>query len=170
MSDARRSPAVEALRAEFDASFARALAGAPAGRVALLAIRAGSDTVAVRVLDTAGLLEARPVVAVPSSRPELLGVCGVRGAVLPVYSVARLLRAGEPAGAPRWMLLAGAAGKTVALAFDELEGHFAVARDELHGAAGGEVPLSHVAEVARHGDRTLPVVSIASMLRAITGD
>jgi chemotaxis signal transduction protein len=169
VSDERRPSALESLRAEFDASFAAAPAAAPPARVALLAVRAGGEPVAVRVLETTGLLRARPVVAVPSARTELLGVCGVRGAVLPVYSVARLLRGAEDGGAPRWMVLAGPADRPVALAFAELEGHLLVTTDELHRAEPGEVALSHVAELVRRGERAIPVASVPSMLRAITG-
>jgi len=137
----------------------------PADRVALLAVRAGAELVALRVLEISGLLKARTVVPVPSARSELVGVCGVRGTVLPVYGLARLLRIPEEPAAARWMVLAG----PVALAFGGLEGHLVVAAEELHRAAPGQLALPHVAEVVER-DRPLPVVSVPSLLRAIMGD
>ncbi len=168
MSD-RRPSRVEELRAEFDASFAAVPAPGRADRVALLSLRAGGELVALRVLEVSGLFKARTIVPVPSARPELVGLCGVRGAVLPVYGLARLLRIPEEPGAARWMVLAGPRDGPVALAFGGLEGHLVVAAEELQRAAPGQVAVRHVAEVVQR-ERPLPVVSVPSLLRAIMGD
>lgn len=164
--DASRGRAVEALRAEFDAAFAAPPRGARRDLVPLLAIRAGGSPVAVRVLDTAGLLPAKVVVPAPSRRPEVLGLCGHRGAVLPVFSLARLLGRAEEGEAPRWMLLAGREER-VALAFAAVEGHVLVAPAALQRAAGEAV--GHLAEIVEIEGAGRPVVSIPSLLRAITG-
>lgn len=164
--DASRVSAVEALRAEFDAAFAAPPRGARRDLVPLLAIRAGGAPVAVRVLDTAGLLPAKVVVPAPSRRPEVLGVCGHRGAVLPVFSLARLLGRAEEGEAPRWMLLAGREER-VALAFAAVEGHVLVVPAALQRAAGEAV--GHLAEIVEIEGAGRPVVSIPSLLRAITG-
>jgi len=143
---------------------------APSGadEVALLALRAGGELVCLRVLEISGLLKARTVVPVPSARPELVGLCGVRGAVLPVYGLARLLRIPEEPGAPRWMVLAGPRDGLVALAVGGLEGHLVVRAEDLHRAAPGQLAVRHVAEVVQR-ERPLPVVSVPSLLRAIMG-
>ncbi len=157
---------VEALRAAFDAAFAAPPAGARRDLVPLLVIRAGGEAIAVRVLETAGLLPARLIVPAPSRRPEVLGVCGHRGAVLPVFSLARLLGVADGGEPPRWMLLAGREEERVALAFDVLDGHVLVAPSALQRAAG-QGP-GHLAEIAELGGAGRPVVSIPSVLRAIT--
>jgi purine-binding chemotaxis protein CheW len=166
--DASRDPVVEALRAEFDAGFARAPA-ARAGEVALLALRAGGEPVAVRVLEVAGLLPAARVVPVPSRRPELLGVAGLRGALLPVYALARLL--GRPSEEARWMLLAGtgdaSGAERVAFACEAFEGHVTVAAAELH-APSGEGVRAHVSAVVRLGGAFRPVLHVPSLVRAVT--
>ncbi len=164
--DDRGATTLEALRAAFDASFAAPPRGPRRDLVPLLAIRAGGDAVAVRVLETAGLLPARAIVPAPSRRPEVLGVCGHRGVVLPVFSLARLLGRSEDGEAPRWMLLAGAAER-VALAFGALDGHVLVAPSALQRAQGSVT--SHLAEIVEIGGAGRPVVSIPSLLRAITG-
>lgn len=164
--DTRRASTVEALRAAFDAAFAAPPRGPRRDLVPLLAIRAGGDPVAVRVLETAGLFPAKVIVPAPSRRPELLGVCGHRGAVLPVFSLARLLGRAEGGEASRWMLLAGREER-VALAFAALEGHVLVSPSALQ-RAGGE-GVGHLAEIVEIEGAGRPVVSIPSLLRAITG-
>ncbi|WP_242338100.1 MULTISPECIES: chemotaxis protein CheW [Anaeromyxobacter] len=156
---------VAALRAAFDAAFAAPSQGARRDLVPLLALRAGGAELAVRVLESAGLLPARVVVPVPSRRPEVLGVCGHRGAVLPVFSLARLLGLPDAGEAPRWMLLAGREER-VALAFEAIEGHVLVPPSALQRAAGEG--LGHLPEIAELGGAGRPVVSLPSVLRAIT--
>ena len=102
----------------------------------------------------------------PSRRPEVLGVCGHRGTVLPVFSLARLLGRADAGEAPRWMLLAGREER-VALAFGALDGHVLVPPSALQRAAGEAV--GHLAEIVEIEGAGRPVVSVPSLLRAITG-
>jgi purine-binding chemotaxis protein CheW len=157
----------DALRAEFDRIFAAAPALEKAAEVALLALRVGGETVAVRVLEAAGLVTAPPICAVPTRRPELLGVAGLRGAIVPVYSVARLLGRPDPGDAPRWLVLAAAGGdERVALAFSALDGHLRVPAAALAASAPGGGP-EHVLEVASLGADVRPVLSVPSLVRVI---
>jgi purine-binding chemotaxis protein CheW len=159
--------AAAALRAAFDASFAAPPAGEAGARVALLAIRAGGEPAALRVLETAGLLPARRIVPVPGRRPELLGVSGLRGSLLPVFSLARLLGRSEAGDEPRWVALAGVDQARVGLAFAAFEGHLLVPAQDL--AVAAEEGRGHVAAVARLAGGPRPVLSVASLLRAVTG-
>lgn len=157
----------EALRAEFDAAFARPARGAGGGTVALLAVRAGGEPLALRVLEIAGLMAARPVVPVPSPRVELLGVCGVRGAIVPVYSLARLLGRGDD-GPPRWIVLAAAGSERVGLAVPVFERHLVVPAAEVRAAAQPAAAAGHAPHVLTAGGEARPVLSVPSLVRAIT--
>jgi chemotaxis signal transduction protein len=155
------------LRAAFDAAFARPPGAAAAETVALLVLRAGGAPVAVRVLETAGIMAARPVVPVPSPRPELLGVSGIRGAVVPIYSLARLLGRGDD-GAPRWIVLAAAGAERVGLAAAAFERHVVVPAAELRPAAHAAAADHHAPELHHVGGEAIPVLSVESLVRAIT--
>lgn len=166
MSDDELAGAAE-LRAAFDAAFARP-AGAPArDTVALLGLRVGGEAVAVRVLETAGIMAARPIVPVPSPRAELLGVSGVRGAVVPVYSLARLLGRADD-GAPRWIVLAAAGAERVGLAVVTFERHLVVPGAAVRPAAQAGAAGGHAPEVLHAGGEVRPVLSVPSLVRAIT--
>lgn len=170
MSDAgrTRSPASAAeLRATFDAAFARPAEAPGRDVVALLALRAGGEPVAIRVLETAGIMAARPIVPVPSPRPELLGVSGIRGAVVPVYSLARLLGRRDE-GAPRWVILAAAGAERVALAAPAFERHVLVPAADIRPAPGSGAAARHAPEVLRVAGAATPVLSVPSLIRAIT--
>ena len=155
---------LDALREAFDASFAVPPPGARADEVALLAIRVGDEPVAVRVHDTVGLLKAGSIVSVPSRRPELLGITGVRGAVVPVYSLARLMGRTE-VGAPGWIALAGS-GDRIGLAFAEFERHVRVSSRAIHAAAATHESGTTSAVVELDGE-TRPLVAVAAIVRAI---
>lgn len=153
----------EALRAEFDAGFARP-AGAPArDEVRLLALRVAGEPMAVRVLETAGLIAAPRIEPVPSGRGELLGICGVRGQLVPVFSLARLLGREEDA-APRWIVLAAAGADRVGLAVAAFERHLVVPAADLRAPE-----RAGAAEVLHAGGEVRSVLSIPAIVRVITG-
>jgi len=84
-------------------------------------LRVGAEAYAVpveHVLEVTGLGE---VAAVPGARPELLGVRNLRGQILPVADLARLLGTGRPAAATR-LLVAESAGRRAGFAVDEVSG------------------------------------------------
>lgn len=160
---------VDALRAEFDAAFSRPARAPGVDTVALLAIRVAGAPMALRVLETAGLMQARPVVPVPGRRPELLGVSGVRGALVPVYSLARLLGRGED-DPPRWLVLAATArGERVGLAVATLERHLVRPAGDLRPASGAGAGEAHAPELLVADGAARPVLSVPSLLRRITG-
>jgi purine-binding chemotaxis protein CheW len=158
--------ALDVLRRSFDASFAAPPPGEGPDEVALLAIRIGSDPAAVRVHDTLALLKAGPIVPVPSRRPELLGVTGVRGAVVPVYSLSRLTGRGEGV-APRWIVLAGGADR-VGLAFAGFDAHVRVRRDAIHAPAAHR-NFEAISGVVEIGDEPRPIIDVPAIVQRITG-
>jgi chemotaxis signal transduction protein len=163
----RRIAAAEELRSAFDAAFAAPARVMREDAVALLAIRVAGEPAAVRVLETAGLMPAPRIVPVPSRRPELLGIAGVRGAVVPVYALARLLGRGDD-GEPRWILLAGG-GERIGLALSTFERHLVVSAHALRPIAQTEPGRAHVAELLHADQDVRPVLSVASLVRQITG-
>lgn len=155
---------IEALRSDFDRTFAEPSALVAVETADLLAIGVAGDAYALRVTELTGLVSNRKVVPVPSRAAHLLGVAGVRGAVVPVYTLAGLLGHGEPRTSPPWLAMCGRQ-EPVALAFERLDGFFRVPCADLH-AAGGE-PGHLVAESVRIGNVTRRVIDTSSTLAAI---
>lgn len=156
------------LRRAFDESFSRArLETASEGTRTFLALRAGGAACAVRLAEVRGLESGRRIVPVPSSVPELAGLAGVRGKVVAVFNLARLLGNPGPAQACRWLMLCGESGE-LGLTFEELHGAFDAAARDLQsgapGAAGEPVP-----NLVRHGAAVLPVIELASMAARLAG-
>jgi purine-binding chemotaxis protein CheW len=163
VTDHPASRDADALRAEFDTAFARASAPAASG-VSLLAIRIGGSPYAIRVLDARGLVPVSAVVPVPSGRPEVLGIVGLRGEILPVYGLARMVLGAED-DPPRWLILAGATDR-VGLGFTGFEGHLVAAQSELMPASG-HAGTRHVRELYT-GTPPRPVLDLASLVSAAT--
>jgi chemotaxis signal transduction protein len=153
-----------ALREAFDADFAAAPPSGPrADEVPLLVVRAGGTLLAVRVMETGGLVAPGRIEPVPSGRRELLGVTGLRGTLLAVYSLGRLLGLDDAGEAPRWLLLAGGAAR-VGLACGALEAHRRVPVAAVEMATGAAGALREVVQLE---GGSLPVVSIPALLREI---
>lgn len=151
---------VAELRRTFDQ--ARAVPASLDGNIqaeSLLAIRVSRDAYAIRVSEISGLATDRKIVAFPSLIPELLGVAGIRGVLVPVYSLAGLLGYGVETGQVRWLVLCGSE-EPFALAFSDFEGYLQMPRTQLHPAQQKAVKRSHVTHVARAADMVRAVVSI----------
>lgn len=150
------------LRDAFDSGFARASEDAVATSERLLAVRIGGEAHALRVAEIAGVFVDRTITSVPSRHPALLGITGVRGAVVPVFDLAALV--GRAATAPRLRWLVIAAHERVGFAFDAFEGQLAVAASSIVRAREGS---SHVREVARVADQLRPIVLLESVISAL---
>jgi len=118
------------LRREFDGAFAAALPPAAGLTEDLLAIRLGGAPHAIRLRELTGLVVAHNIVQIPSRAPDLLGVASVRGGVVTVFSLERLL--GFPASqvASPWLALVGTR-EPVGLAFPLLLQFVRVSREEI---------------------------------------
>ncbi len=108
------------MRQAFDAAFVVAMRPSARGEEHVLAVRVAGDPYALRIRDVAGLDAGRTVVPLPTQVPALLGLAGVRGTLVPVYSLAELLGYGRGPD-ERWLVLSRAAAP-IALAFDRFEG------------------------------------------------
>jgi len=158
------SARVAAVRAAFDEGFQapRRVAGR-SNEVELLLLRAGGRRLAVRLSQVAGLeggkQGARVVVPLPGAAPGRLGLTAVRGQLVAVWGLGRLL--GEAGGEPdeaRWLLRCGPDG-AAGLAFAAFEGHASVAPERL--ARASEPGVEAVVTV---GDGPRGVVSIPALL------
>jgi purine-binding chemotaxis protein CheW len=134
----------------------------------LLSIRVAGDPYAIRVSEISGLANDRRVVAFPSSIRELLGVAGMRGGLVSVYSLAALLGYGWEAGPARWLVLCGAE-ESVGLAFSDFEGYFTVPSTQMYATDQSEAGRARVKHVLRAADLVCTVVSIPDILESIKG-
>ena len=166
-SATRQGPGAAQLRHDFDQSFAQAPPPDAAGTDDYLAIRLGADPHALRLAEIASLAPLEAPTPVPGPCPELLGLTGFRGRLVPVYDLRALLGHAAPA-LPRWRVIALA--WPVALAFDGFEGHLRLPRQAVAAAPAQARASLHVREVlhtpgAVAGVR--PIVSLESVLETI---
>lgn len=153
----------EAIRRAFDEAFAAPPRVRDRDSESLLAIRVAGEPFAIRVREIAGLVPPRKVVPLPTRLPELLGLAGIRGEIVPVYSLATLLGYRPTDGGARRLVLCGSK-RPIALAFEALEGHLSVSPSDLYAA---ETPREHIRVVARAGAAVRPVVDLPSVLESI---
>ena len=153
------------LRREFDQAFADPPPLAAAPGVNLLAVHIAAQPYALRLTQIDHLLADRRIVPVPSPMPELAGLLGFRGAIVPVYALGPLLGYGA-AAASRWVVLVGGA-EPLGLAFDGFEGHLQVAPADLAPVPAGSAARRHVPELCRTPQGIWPLLDLASVLEEI---
>ena len=152
------------LRRDFDAGFADPIRVDAIAKQELLAIRIAGAPYAIRLSEISGLFADKKVTRVPGGHAALRGIAGFRGALIPVYDLARLL--GQPdAEAPRWLVIAAAA--PVALAFQQFEGQLRAAPDEILPQAGRADTAAYARDVVRTADFVGPIMHVPSVLDAI---
>jgi chemotaxis signal transduction protein len=156
--------AIERMRAEFDAAFAAPRSAGDGSGEMVVAIRVAGRAYALRMSQIAGLARDRKIVAIPSPVPELLGLAGVRGELVPAYSLAAWLGHGrEPT--TRWLALCGT-GERAGLAFGEIEGQLGIQPGQLVVGAGPDSG-EHIRDWLRIDGENRPVVDVESILEGI---
>jgi|HubBroStandDraft_2_1064218.scaffolds.fasta_scaffold298540_1 chemotaxis signal transduction protein len=151
------------LRRAFDQGFSDLLEDAPRDSEELLAIRVGRDPYALKLTDLGGLGSSRKIVPLPTRNAALLGVAGVRGTLVPVYSLAVLLGYSTNAASPRWFAVS-LNPDPVALAFEEMEGFVRVSRADMSLAPRLEGAGRPVAATVRMGEILRLVVDTSGMV------
>ena len=149
---------LDELRQSFDRAFAEALSPRREEALSLLSIRVGRDRHAVRLADVAALEVRCAVTPVPSEHTELLGIAGVRGAVVAVFDLAALI--GAASGEVPWLLLAK--GAPVAFAFTEFEGVWSARAEDLVRAPAGRD--ARVADVVLREGQPVAVIDLAGLV------
>jgi chemotaxis signal transduction protein len=131
-----------------------------------LAVRVSRDPYAIRVSEISGVSTDRNIIAIPTPFPELLGVAGIRGALVPVYSLAGVLGYAADAEQTRWLALCGIE-EPVALAFSGFEGYLQIPLRQLYSVEQKDAARIHVRHMVRSADVIRAVVSIPLIREAI---
>jgi chemotaxis signal transduction protein len=154
------------LRRAFDGAFAAPPEQRSDDFERLLAMRIGRDAYAVRIGELAGFAAAPKIVPVSSPIPQLLGIAGIRGNLVPVYSLAALLGYEQGEEGPRWFILC-TGEDPIAMAFADLEGYLELPRSEVRAQGEGEVQRKHVREMVRTAGEMRAVIDLMSLARSI---
>lgn len=156
------------LREEFDRAFSRPPATAGAAVLAVLAVTIRRMPFALRLHDIAGLFADRPVTRLPGPFPDLLGMAGFRGAVVPVFDLGALLGY-PPTTSTRWLVVTDRTSPA-ALAFDHFERIELLEPSSLRvGTEGGGAATNHAPHVVRTADGPRPLIDVASIMAVIDG-
>jgi purine-binding chemotaxis protein CheW len=164
--DVRASGLAAGLREEFDRAFAAAADVERIPTSHLLAVRIGGDRYAIPVAEITGLQVDRVIAPVPTMIAGLLGLAGIRGELVPVYSLATLIGYPHSTRSMRWVALCGG-GQTLGLAFDEFERHLNLSVAQIATVESAGEKAEHIRAVARAPDGPRPVISIPSVVAEI---
>lgn len=155
------------MRRHFDESFAVAPPGRPAKPEPMLAIGMAGEPFALRVREISGLaVNNEKVVPVPSRVPALLGLTGIRGVVVPVFSLARLLGFDSEGGPTRWLVFCGESQTPIALAFETMERLFEVSNSEIFAREDASA-RRYVGATVRNDATLRGVISIPALVEHI---
>jgi purine-binding chemotaxis protein CheW len=153
------------LRQEFDQSFSRAAFGPRPSELDFLALVVAGDAYAMRLSEVRSLHADRKLVAAPSLLPELLGVCGFRSVLTPVYDLAQLLGYG-PGRTARWLVVAEGA-LPIAFAFEGFESHLRVPLESVSAPESSNPGMTAVSGGVRSPGVTRPLLHLPSLVEAI---
>ncbi len=157
------------LRLAFDQSFA--LLPSPLSQEVedLLTIGVGGEPYAIFLRDIAGMVAACRIVPIPAVTPDLLGLAGIRGGIVPVFCLASILGYGPAPGSPRWLILCSK-DEPIALAFSDFEACLRLPISALH--ANEQLPATgqqenYVNQLASTPAGVRPIISIPRIVATI---
>ena len=157
------------LRQTFDRTFAVPPSLASTQIEDLLTISVKGHPYAIRLLDIAEIVTGREIVSVPSVTPDLLGIAGIRGGIVPVFGLSSILGYGPDPESPRWMILCGSE-EPIALAFSNFEGYLRLPTSDLYAdenLSARSQQKKYVNQVASTPDGVRAVISIALIMATI---
>jgi chemotaxis signal transduction protein len=167
-TDSKLEDKIAEMRRLFDESFAIAPAGNVTESEAMLAIAVEGEHFALRGREISGLsVSNEKIVPVPSRVPELLGLTGIRGVVVPVFSLPRLLGFDSLHGQTRWLVFCGEVQTPIALAFETMERLFEATGSDIFVR---EEPIGrhrHVNATVSEGTTLRGVISIPTLVEYI---
>lgn len=151
------------LRSAFDLTYATPLPSLEAEHAeSLLAIRLAAEPYAIRVSEIAGLARNRKVVALPSAIPELLGLAGIRGEIVPIYSLAAFLGYKQEASLASWLALYGTQ-EPIGMAFSDFEGYVKVPSAEVYAANQNHRTREHTQGLVRADGVVRAIINLSSI-------
>jgi purine-binding chemotaxis protein CheW len=132
-----------------------------------LAISLAGQLYGVELIQVQEILSPPPLTIVPRAPRHVLGVCSVRGQLVTVVELKRLMRLSE-AGTPRRarILLSNCAGEVVGFFVDEVRQVLRLSEGEIElsaAALGGEAP-EHVIGIGRPGNEVLILLDLERTL------
>lgn len=155
-----------AIRRAFDQSFAEAPRPWAEDTEELLGASVDGGSYLLRLREVTGL-SARPrLVPIPSPMTEFIGVMGLRGSVVPVYSLGALLGHPSLAEDPAWVFLIGQGGATLGLGAREFTGHLRLARGAIAAQPGSD-RSGLVRETARDGQHLRGVIDVGAVVASL---
>lgn len=164
------TPVVESkaaeLRQEFDLSFAFPPPEVSQEVEDLLLIRVAGDPYAIRLRDIAEVVAGRKVVPVPAATPDLLGLAGIRGGVVPVFGLASILGYADAPDSPGWLVICGVE-EPIAIAFSDFEGYLRLPKSSLHADENLRATRQYLQEIASTDAGVRAVISMPLVVAII---
>lgn len=157
---------VAEMRRAFDDSFAHPPAVSAVEQEDFLGIRVAGTSYALRLLETTSLGARLRILPLPSSYPEFLGLAGLQGELLPIYSLAGLLGHGPEPEEARWVAFCGRTER-LGLAFGGLDGYLRVPRSEVCTLGATERAAEFVQEAVQVGASVRPIVRVSALFTAL---
>jgi chemotaxis signal transduction protein len=128
---------LEELKRSFDRAFQDATIERELGLEHLLRIRVGTERFAVRVAELAGLMRTPTIVRLPTTVTGLLGLAGVKGRMVAMYSLGALLECQKGDGEEEYWSILCRFDDRIAFTFAAADGTLTVSRSELCPISSG---------------------------------
>jgi len=153
------------LKSSFDRSFQEAPVERNHELAHLLIVRIGTTRFALKVSDLAALARAQTVVPIPSTNAGLLGLAGLKGRMVAVYSLAAMIDSPALHTEPEHWLVLCRSENRIALAFTAAEGTVMVPSSDLCPVSPGAP--RHATDAVGVGASRLWLLNVHSIAAAI---
>jgi chemotaxis signal transduction protein len=165
MSENDSEAKLQELRESFDRAFQDPTGEPELGLEHLLRIRIGTERFAIRVVELAGLMRSPTIVRLPATRTGLLGLAGVKGRMVAVYSLGALLGCQKGSGDEEYWSVICRFDDRIAFTFAAADGTLMVSGSELCPITSGAP--AHVTDTVGVGPARRWLLGLSSVAQAV---
>ena len=155
-----------AMRAEFERAFAEPRRAEREEPESLVAVRIAGAPYAFRIKELTGIAVGRRVVKLPSDVPAMVGLAGVQGRLVPVWSLAALMGIPSTEQQNQWIALCGQADQ-VGLAFEKIDGYLQVSPASIVPFVAQDTSRELVKELLQADGAVRPILAVPCVIDTI---
>ncbi|HVT81301.1 MAG TPA: chemotaxis protein CheW [Phycisphaerae bacterium] len=154
-----------ALRTAFDTTFAQPPTLSSTATTALLMVRVAGQQFAIKRSEMSGLAHADNIAPVPGPSAAFLGVTGLRGQILPIWSLAGLMGiAAAPPQPEEWLVLLGEGSRDAcAFACETIEQTLVVSEEAFAQPSASDSASRNIQAVVRTDSALVPVLNLPAL-------
>lgn len=156
------------LKTEFDRAFAEPLRTQDSEFENFVGFNIEDAVFVLRMTEIKGLVQCKKVIPLPSADSHFIGITGVQGQLIPVYSLASILGYSKNNEEDRWLVLCEDKER-IGFLLEDLQGYIRILASDLSASEKLEKKQESISGAIHFGSKVAGIVNLSSIVKNIFG-